>query len=301
MTEKIDQFVADIKHSLKFDFPRQLPLLIEARDHLASQLAGNKTLTLNECNLLRLLCKTTFFNSCQHEVRESVHQLVIAASKAHDETIPDDKLNHDQIFILLTISLYWVELQVNIAVEKVKRKFLGLLKEIYSRHPDDFFMTRHYTKSLLLLHGTVYFSLMLDEMMEDLDSKKQYDEAAVLVQTLETKHGYSKFQKNLLVFKLIGTGNLLSVKDMISTTRREILKSADDSWHTHLLRIYLADVFVQLEATSSSLAELSHVEKALEGDKYTKVPYGYHLKCTMLIQQCHSMSKSKLKYADKLK
>jgi hypothetical protein len=66
----------------------------------------------------------------------------------------------------------------------------------------------------------------------------------VLVGELETKHHYNKLQKNIVVFKLIGTGNLLSVKDMINMTRREILKSSSDSWHTHLLRIYLADVFV---------------------------------------------------------
>lgn len=103
------------------------------------------------------------------------------------------------------------------------------------------------------------------------------------------------------MFKLIGTGNLLSVKDMINMTRREILKSPPDSWHTQMLRVYLSDVFVQLEAVTTALNELSQVEKVLEGDKYKKVPYGYHLKCTMIIQQLHAMAKHKMKYMDKMK
>jgi len=131
--------------------------------------------------LLRLMCKVTFINSCEYQVRDKVYKLVLEASKAHDETVPEDKLIHDQQFMLLTISLYWIELQLSIHVEKVKRKFLGLLKLIHDRHPEDFLLTKLYAKSLLLLHGTVYFALMLDEMMEDADSKKQLDEATVLV------------------------------------------------------------------------------------------------------------------------
>lgn len=131
--------------------------------------------------LLRLMCKVTFINSCEYQVRDKVYRLVLEASKAHDEIVPEDKLIYDQQLMLLTISLYWIELQRSLHVEKVKRKFLGLLKLIYDRHHEDFLMAKLYAKSLLLLHGTVYFALMMDEMMEDTDSKKQLDEATVLV------------------------------------------------------------------------------------------------------------------------
>jgi hypothetical protein len=117
--------------------------------------------------LLRLLCKTTFFNSCDYEARDNVNKLVIEVSKANDGAVFEDKLLHDQMTMLLYISMYWIDLQLNIAIEQVKRKFLGLLKVVRERHPDDFLITRLYAKSLLLLHGTVYFALMLDEMMED--------------------------------------------------------------------------------------------------------------------------------------
>lgn len=95
----------------------------------------------------------------------------------------------------------------------------------------------------MLLHGTIYFALSLDEMMEDSDSKKQLDEAQPLVAELESKHGYTKLQKNLIVFKLIGTCNYLGVNEMINLTRLEIMKSPANSWHTNFLRIFLSDVF----------------------------------------------------------
>jgi len=80
-------------------------------------------------------------------------------------------------------------------------------------------------------------------MLEDSDSKSQLDEASPIVAELETKHGYSKLQKNITIFKIIGTTNYLGVNEAINLTRREIMKSPADSWHTLLLRIYLADVF----------------------------------------------------------
>jgi hypothetical protein len=85
-------------------------------------------------------------------------------------------------------------------------------------------------------------------MMEDADSKQQLDEAQVIVTELESKHAYTKLQKNITVFKLIGTTNYLGVNETINLTRREIMKSPANSWHALLLRIYLADVFLHLEA-----------------------------------------------------
>ena len=85
-------------------------------------------------------------------------------------------------------------------------------------------------------------------MLEDSDSKHQLDEALPIVAELESKHGYTKLQKNITVFKLIGTTNYLGVNEAINLTRREIMKSPANSWHALLLRMYLAEVFLQLEA-----------------------------------------------------
>ena len=50
-------------------------------------------------------------------------------------------------------------------------------------------------------------------MLEDSDSKHQLDEALPIVAELESKHGYTKLQKNITVFKLIGTTNYLGVNE----------------------------------------------------------------------------------------
>jgi hypothetical protein len=132
-------------------------------------------------------------------------------------------------------------------------------------------------------------------MIEDCESKLDLTAAQEVITKLEQLHSHTKYQKNLITFKIIGTGNLLSVKDQINLTRREILKTTD-SWHTSLLRIYLGDVFVQLESVPSSLKELLTVHSYLEGEKFKKVPYGYILKSSCLIQTMHAMSKQLIRY-----
>ena len=186
-------------------------------------------------------------------------------------------------------------------MEKCKQNYLAQLKAIYVRFPEDYLVTRIYAKSLLLLHGTLYFALSLDEMMEDSDSKKQLDEAEKLVVELDKKHGYGKLHKNLTVFRLVGTSNFLGVSEMINLTRREIMKNTNDSWHTHLLRIYLADVFVQLEAVSSAVKELQTVEDCLLKQDYHKIPFGYLLMATCLVQKLFCMSKKSQKYEQSIR
>ncbi len=78
------------------------------------------------------------------------------------------------------------------------------------------------------------------------------------------------------MFKLLGTTNFLGVSETINLTRREIMKSPSNSWHAILLRIYLADVFLQLEAVASALKEHQIVEDSLIGD-YKKISFGYLL------------------------
>ena len=71
--------------------------------------------------------------------------------------------------------------------------------------------------------------------------------------------------------------NMLSVKNTIHNVQRETLKNQADSWHTLILRVHLADVYLQLEAVNSAMKELEAVKAALDEGKYKTVPYGYFI------------------------
>ena len=84
--------------------------------------------------------------------------------------------------MLLTNAMYWIELQKNIHVETCRDKYHALLKTIYEAFPDDLLIGRLYAKTLLLLHGTMHFSLLTDEMIEDTESKRDLDEAQRVIE-----------------------------------------------------------------------------------------------------------------------
>jgi hypothetical protein len=98
-------------------------------------------------------------------------------------------------------------------------------------------------------------------------------------------------QKRIVVFKIIGTANFLSVKDQINLTRRENLKSAPGSWNMMVLHVYLADVFAQLDADAVAVKELKFMEDAIGGEKYKNIRYGYLFKSKMLAKRLWVMSK----------
>jgi hypothetical protein len=113
---------------------------------------------------------------------------------------------------------------------------------------------------------------------------------------LESKHGYTKLQKRLVIDKVIGTANFLSVKDQINLTRRETLKYPTGSWHTLALHVYLADVFSQLDADAVAVKELKLMEQFLAGDNYKTVKYGYLFKSKLLSKRLWVMSKFVQRY-----
>lgn len=136
----------------------------------------NKELNLEECQLLRLLCKISLNVADDVEARDRTLELVLSAQKALESAESRDLLQAQKQAVL-TSGLYWIKIQLCLNVENCKVYYLSLLKAIHQSYPEDFLITKIYAKSLLLLHGTIYFALSLDEMMEDSDSKKQLDEA----------------------------------------------------------------------------------------------------------------------------
>ena len=109
-----------------------------------------------------------------------------------------------------------------------------------------------------------------------------------------------KLDKNVVVFKLVGTTNMLSVKDTIRNTQKEIHRSQQDSWHSIWLRIYLAELFSQLEAVSSALIEIDAVLATLDNDKYKLLPYGYYLMATALAEKVHIMNKQRTRHTSEI-
>jgi hypothetical protein len=73
---------------------------------------------------------------------------------------------------VLIHGLYWIKLQQCLNIEKCRSYHLTRLKAIYLQYPEDFLIARLYAKSLLLLSGTQYFSLNVNDMLEDTDSKQ---------------------------------------------------------------------------------------------------------------------------------
>lgn len=142
---------------------------------------------------------------------------------------------------------------------------------------------------------------MLDGVLEDTAAQADLNEATKVVEALEKEHGYTKLQKRLVVFKVIGTANFLSVKDQINLTRRECLKSEPGSWHTLALHVYLADVFAQLDADAVAVKELKFMEDVLTGQKYKTVKYGYLFKSKFLAKRLWVMSKFPFRYEAAMK
>jgi heme oxygenase len=61
--------------------------------------------------------------------------------------------------MVLTATHYFIELQQTIQVETCKKKYIALLKTIYDLYPDDLLISKLYAKSLIMIHGTIYFAL----------------------------------------------------------------------------------------------------------------------------------------------
>ena len=94
--------------------------------------------------------------------------------------------------MVLTSSMYWMDLELCIHIEACRDKYNALLKSIYDAYPEDLLIAKFYAKGLLQIHGTIQFSLMTEEMMEDSESKRDLDEAQKVVEKLEATHGYTK-------------------------------------------------------------------------------------------------------------
>jgi len=229
-------------------------------DYIIDTFPDSDALGVAECKLLRLLSKATFLNFDNYTGRNKLHgYLKQAFDKVWQHQETPEELTKAQIKMLLTNALYLIELQKTIHIEICSDKFHALLKRIYKAFPDDLLFGRLYAKTLLLLHGTMQLSLLTDDMIEDTENKRNLDEAQKVIEKLGLKHGNVKLDKNMIVFKLVGTTNMRSVEDLIRKMQEEILRSQQDSWHSIWLRIHLADIFTELGAVSSALIEIDAV------------------------------------------
>jgi hypothetical protein len=83
--------------------------------------------------------------------------------------------------MLLKYSYYIVDLLSCLTVENCKKRNLASLREVYDRHAGDVKIAKTFAKALLLFHGSVHLSLMLDGVLEDVDAQQDLNEATKIV------------------------------------------------------------------------------------------------------------------------
>ena len=148
---------------------------------------------------------------------------------------------------------------------------MSLIKVLHAKYPDDFVITLMYAKTLLMLGGSVHFSLLLHPFLDVNNSRQQYSEASKAVEELSSKHGYNKTQQNLHLFEITGCGRT-NLQKLIEQIKRD---DASASWHTVVANLYLADVFSRLGADSVAIeVHFVRAETILREISYDKMKYG---------------------------
>lgn len=112
------------------------------------------------------------------------------------------------------------------------------------------------------------FNNIFMHLIEDCDSRRDYEEALKIVETLNEHHKYSKLNSHLVVFRFAGMANFLSLSELINQIRREVIKLGLSSPTALRLKLVLSEMFLQVDALQQTWKELEQCEKELCDGKY---------------------------------
>jgi len=166
--------IEEIKHAIRFDFTRLRELVPAAFTRLSEP---GKQLTLDECSELRWVVKGSCYLYDQVPLRIQIRDMIQKTFSSITESSFDNKLTFDQAQATLHAASYYATISLSTEIEGIQTGHFESLRKLWNENPGDLLIGRLFAKCLLALQTFLGFNNIFMFLIEDRDSRRDYEEA----------------------------------------------------------------------------------------------------------------------------